>query len=340
VLQLLVAGLSIHRVPRHTAVFLLVLIGSALVTGLVFREPRSFCRTFCPAGALLSVYGRSTPFGLEMRDASVCARCRTKDCVRPENRFRSDKRSCPSLLRPYSRQASDSCLLCLECAKICPHDNVGLGLVSSTAPVRRRTLLRPYEAAFVMVALGFVAHETIGEVGWIESLFHALPAALGGLWPSVPFGWFEAAWFLVAFPMVVWGTIALGAYVLGHRGDPRSLALAAATGAAPVVAVAHLAKALAKVTSWGGYLPLALGDPRGLSTLHRLAEESLRAPPPVVGIRLLGWLMLALVAAMAFKAWRCVRQMPADQAVAARTGLTGAAVLYMTVLTIWTTTGP
>jgi polyferredoxin len=57
-LQLLVAGLSIHRVPHYTSIFLLVLLSGAIITGLVFREPRSFCRAFCPAGALLSVYGR------------------------------------------------------------------------------------------------------------------------------------------------------------------------------------------------------------------------------------------------------------------------------------------
>src|SRR3989339_264096 len=88
ILQILVAGFSIHRVPHYTSIFLLVLIAGALLTGLVFRDPRSFCRSFCPAGALLSVYGRFTPVQLETRDPSVCEACRTKDCVRAENRDR------------------------------------------------------------------------------------------------------------------------------------------------------------------------------------------------------------------------------------------------------------
>jgi polyferredoxin len=98
VLQILVAGFSIHRVPQYTSIFLFVLIGSALMTGLVFKDQRSFCRAFCPAAALLSVYGRYTPLQLEAKNPSVCSSCPTRDCVRAENRTRFDKRSCPSLL--------------------------------------------------------------------------------------------------------------------------------------------------------------------------------------------------------------------------------------------------
>jgi len=335
VLQLLVAGLSIHRVPHFTALFLLVLLGGALLAGLVFREPRSFCKAFCPAGALLSVYGRSTPLQLEMRDPVVCAMCPTKDCVRAENRYRFDKRSCPSLLRPFDRQASDGCVLCLQCAKVCPHDNVGVGVVSENAPIRRKALLRPYEAAFVMVALGFVSHEVIGEVRWLDSAFHVVPAALARVIPTVPFGWFEALWFLVLFPLVVWLTIAGLGRSLGHRGGLRTLLLAAATGAAPVVAIAHLAKAVAKVGSWGGFLPLALRDPQGLETLRSIADHSLTAPAAMVGLSILGWVMLALTLVVAWKAWRWASQIPADVAVAARTGLASAAVLFSAVLTVW-----
>ncbi len=118
VLQLLVAGISMHRVPHYTALLLWTLMGIALLTGLVFREGRSFCKGLCPAAALLSVYGRSTPLQLEVREPEVCAACRTKDCVLDENRRRFDKRSCPSYLVPYRRHPSDGCILCLQCAKV------------------------------------------------------------------------------------------------------------------------------------------------------------------------------------------------------------------------------
>ena len=334
-LQLLVAGFSLHRVPHFTAILLLVLLGGALVTGLVFRQPRSFCRAFCPAGALLSVYGRYTPIQLEARDPSVCEGCKTKDCIAKENRFRFDKRSCPSLLRPFQRDASDGCVLCLQCAKVCPYDNMGVGLVSPEAPVRRRLLLKSSEAAFVMVALGFVSHEVIGEVRWLDSIFHVVPERLTELVPAVPFGWFEALWFLVLFPTVVWAAIAGVGYLAGHRAGLRALLLAAATGAAPVVAVAHLAKAAAKLTSWGGFLPLALRDPQGLETIRQLSEHSLAAPASMFGLTMLGWVMLAVILVIAWKAWRWARQIPAEAVAAARAGLVGALLLFSSVLVVW-----
>lgn len=335
VLQLLVAGLSLHRIPHFTAVLLLVLVGVAFVTGLLFREPRSFCQGFCPAGALLSVYGRYTPLQLEARDAAVCADCTTRDCVRADNRYRLDARSCPSLLRPFDRQPSDGCVLCVQCAKVCPADNIGIGLVSITAPIRRKTLLRPYEAAFVMVALGFVSHEVIGEVKWLDAIFHAAPNALARLVPAVAPGWFEALWFLLLFPAAVWALIASIGRLAGHRTGLRSLLLAAATGAAPVVAVAHLAKAAAKIASWGGFVPLAIHDPCGLETLQRLSSHALPAPSSLVALTVVGWVMLALIAFIAWRAWRWVRQIPSESVTAARIGMADAAVLFTSVLTVW-----
>jgi len=339
VLQLLVAGMSVHRMPHYTAVLLMVLVGAALAAGLVFREPRSFCRAFCPAGALLSVYGRQTPFQLEVRDESVCAGCRTRDCVREENRHRLDGRSCPSLLRPFDRGPSDGCVMCLQCAKVCPHDNVGVGLVDGAAPIRRRTLLRPFEAAFVMVALGFVSHEVVGEVKWLDGAFHTVPDAVAKLAPSLPPGWFEAAWFLVAFPMGIWALVAAAGYASGHRAGVKTLLLAAATGAAPVVAVAHVAKAAAKLSSWGGYLPLALRDPRGLETARRISEHSLAAPASFAGLSVVGWAALALVALVAWKTRHWLRQIPAESAAASRAGAAGAAVLFTAVLVVWSWPG-
>jgi len=335
VLQLGVVGFAVHRVPHHSAVLLLTLLGGALLTGLVFRHPRSFCRAFCPANALLSVYGRHTPVQLDAIDPTVCERCVTRECVDDARRYGLDRRSCPSLLLPFRRQASDGCVLCLQCAKVCPHDNIGLGLLTEEAQRRRKGLLRPFEAVFVMIALGFVAHKVIGEVKWLDALFHVVPERLAAATPGVPFGWYEALWFLVLFPTAVWAVIAGVAYLAGHRTGLRSLLLAAATGAAPVVAVAHLAKAAAKLASWVAFLPLALRDPRGLDTLGRLADGSLAAPARLAGLTVIGWAMLALVLLVAWRAIGLARQVPPDSKRAAAIGLSAAAALFGGVMVVW-----
>jgi len=218
---------------------------------------------------------------------------------------------------------------------VCPHANLGVGLVAAETLVRRKGLLRPFEAAFVMVALGFVAHDVIAEVKWLDGFFHAVPKGLNGFRPSVPFGWFEALWFLVLFPLLVWAGISGIGYLLGHRGGLRALLLAAATGAAPVVAVAHFAKAAAKVASWGGFLPLAVRDPQGIETFQRIAGHTLTAPAGLLGLSMIGWAMLGLTLVMAWKAWNWARQVPVESVIAARSGLAGVAMLFSAILTIW-----
>ncbi|MCK4629411.1 MAG: 4Fe-4S binding protein, partial [Sedimentisphaerales bacterium] len=47
--------LSLHRLPHRMAIYMLMLLGVALVCGLVF-EKRAFCSYVCPVGHLLGLY--------------------------------------------------------------------------------------------------------------------------------------------------------------------------------------------------------------------------------------------------------------------------------------------
>ena len=335
VLQLLVAGVKLHRVPHLTSIMLLVLAALALGVGIVFDKPRSFCKGFCPAKPLLSIYGRFTPLQLDVRDPEMCEGCATRECVDSARRDRFDARSCPSLAVPFDRTASDDCVLCFQCAKACPYANVGFGLVRPTASSRRPALLKPYEAVFVLLAAGFVAHEVIGEVKPMDAYFHAVPERLNALLPSVSFGWFEAGWFLVLLPLVLWTATSVGAYAWGYRGSVTRLLVAAATGAAPVVAIAHLAKAVAKIGSWGGYLPGSLADPRGIETFNVYASGHATAPARLVGLPLLGWLMIVLLLALTWRSWRGLRDSAAELLPAAKAGAAATALFFIVTLLAW-----
>jgi len=334
-LQALVAGLSIHRVPHYTAWMLLALFVLASLSGIFFSDARSFCVGFCPASPLLSVYGRYTPIQLDTCDPAICGNCSTKDCVQHKNRHRFDRRSCPSLLRPFNRQQSDGCVLCLQCAKICTYENIGFGLTSHDSSVRRPRLLQPVEATFVMIAAGFVAHEVVGKVNWLDHYFHVVPEALSGIVPTVPIGWWEGLWFLVLFPALLWLIVAGIGWLAGHRESLMNLFLAAATGAAPVVALSHLAKVSAKLSSWGGYLTLALKDPRGLQTYDRIVSGGLDAPGWFVGLSLTGWMMVIVMAVLAFISVRRLRTFSARQVPAALAGLSVMAVIFGGVFVVW-----
>ena len=335
VLQILVAGVSVHRVPHLTSLLLVSLLGLAAVAGLVFEHPRAFCTALCPAAALLSVYGRFTRLQLDVRSRAVCDGCRTRDCVAQRNRFELDGRSCPSLIRPHSRRPSDGCVLCFQCTKVCPHANVGFGIVEPEAGSRAPRMLLPFEAAFVMIAAGFVAHEVVGEVKWLDRYFHFVPDLLHAWAPAVGFGWWEALWFLFLLPVAVWCLVAGIARLLGHRTGLGTLLLAAATGAAPVVAMAHLAKALAKITSWAGYLPLAAADPAGELTFSHLAEGAVARPAGLVGLSLVGWIALVAMLWIGWRGWQWARDAAPEGLLAARAGLATVGLLFTVVLGVW-----
>jgi len=333
-LQAAVAGFSIHRVPHATALTLLVLVGGAWLVGLVFRDARALCRAFCPAAPLLSVYGRVSPVRLDVRDDAVCAACATRDCVREARRNRLDGRSCPSRLAVFARRASDGCVLCLQCAKACPNRNVGLGVVAVDAPQRRPSLLQPAEVAFVVIAFGFVSHEVMGEVPWLEDRFHAVPAALAAALPALTVRWWEALWFLGLFPALAWGAVVVGAWLVERRSRPADVLLRVATAVAPIVALAHLAKAAAKGTAWLSYLPLALHNPVGLETAGRLSSKVLAAPAALADLSTEGWAMLAL---LGVAVWRFGRFVPGeDRHVAwSRVGLVLASVWFAGTFVAW-----
>jgi len=334
VLQALVAGISLHRWPGAAAWMLVVLPGLAILVGLLFREPRAFCTGFCPVALQLSTYGRCSPWQLDVRDPAVCARCPTRDCVREDNRYRLAGRSCPSLIQPFLRDPADGCLVCLQCAKICPHDNVGFGLARPAAPSRRLDLLTGSEAAFVLVAAGFVVHELVTEVKWLDRLFVALPHLLAGQVP-VPFKWLEAVWFLVLVPLLLFAPLAALARWRAPRLSFREVLHGLAAGVLPVLAFAHIGKALAKFTGWIGYLPLAAQDPRGLETSALLTAGSVASPPRLLSLSGVGWLMLPVLAAAAVWAWRRAGGFREEVRPVLRLGLVAGALVYGAVLIVW-----
>jgi polyferredoxin len=283
-LQAMVAAASIHRLPHLTSLMLLALPLLAALAGLLLRHPRAFCVALCPAAPLLSVYGRHGLLQLDRRSDATCEQCEGRDCVGADARDRLDRRSCPSLIRPFARAPSDGCVLCFQCAKICPHDNIGYGLPAPESTLRQAVPLRPVELAFVAVITGFVTYEVAGEAPAFAAWFRLIPEQLALLPAPIPLRSWQAIWYLLLFPAALWGIAAAGACLL-LRGTPLRRSLPAMlTGAAAVVAGAHAAKAMAKLGSWASYLGLSLSDPAGQATLAALEAGTLTKPARLLGM--------------------------------------------------------
>lgn len=80
---------------------------------LAVYVPRSWCRYFCPIGALLAVLNRFTFLGLK-RDPLRCTRAGCRTCVD----------ACPMMVRilelPWEKFTDSECIYCLKCVDECP----------------------------------------------------------------------------------------------------------------------------------------------------------------------------------------------------------------------------
>jgi len=83
----------------------LSILGGFLFLFIISKRP--FCLTFCPLGAIFSLFNRFSLLHLRVRDG-VCDECEL--CVDP----------CPAGIVPYREVDSKDCVRCWECVRRCP----------------------------------------------------------------------------------------------------------------------------------------------------------------------------------------------------------------------------
>jgi len=304
-IQMLVAGIELHRVPAYTSVFLWSLLALAAVTGFFFKD-RAFCRGFCPVGLLLSTYGRGGVVAIRSSGADACGSCTAKDCRRPDHRNLLDARSCPSLLNPATLKSNTDCLVCLQCVRACPSSNMGLFL---RRPFHIADLREPWASwavtLFLIVVSGYVSYELCSEWKSAQAAFLWVPekvAAILGLTGYV--GWVRGLWAVIVFPLLLWTLLAVrvlllrGASSLGESWRRLALPLAV------VLAAGHMAKGLAKSAQWAGYLPLACEDHSGIHSAQAIVAGTMSKPGPLLTKAVISTGSLILLAVMAYFALR------------------------------------
>ncbi len=300
-IQMLVFGMEVHRVPSYTSLFILFLIGFSAMVGFFWKD-RAFCRGFCPVNMLLKTYGRHGLARVRSHSADVCLACRTKECVAASNRKKVNGRSCPSLLNPPLAFRQDDCLLCGQCIKACRRDNLGISIRQSLdfPDPKKRAATWPM-TIFIMIVSGFVLSELASESRVAHDLFRWIPSQMARI-TGFGSGWLEGVWTLVVVPCLLWGIVGGVAAKVGREPLTKHWRHAALT-LAVMISAGHMAKAFAKVSSWIGFLPLALDDPSGLSTVEKITSGVLSPPEePAAAVRIGMALILLVIGATI--AWR------------------------------------
>jgi ferredoxin len=151
--------LDLWASPLLTAWVIIVYFVAAFVLEAVFSES-AFCKYVCPLGTFNFVYSTLSPLQITTRNGEVCKTCVGKECLngsyspqpvimidqiggdgQPIATHTNDKNGtlgCGTQLFVPQIKSNMDCVLCLDCVRACPHDNVAL---AARAPAAE--LLRP-----------------------------------------------------------------------------------------------------------------------------------------------------------------------------------------------------
>ena len=261
---------AIHRVPFRMAVYLLLLFAAAVLAGLLF-EKRAFCSYICPISHLLRLYSCCAPLEWRTRVASTCNACRKKSnavaqpvpCI------------CPSAQSPAVLADNRSCLLCTQCFKNCPEDNIRFSIRAPFQDFFQNIKLSTAELGFILLVSAFVVYDIIPEWTVTKKLLMWLPERLVntlnllGSTADLAEGIVIFLGFPVLFFLVVVGIARL-------FSKERGMTLAKSFGLLllPTVACTHMAKGLFKAVSRIPYMSFAASDPNGVQAATALYEKT------------------------------------------------------------------
>ncbi len=300
--------LAVNRIPHQMSLYMLLLILVAIDVSLIF-ERRAFCSYVCPVGHLLGLYALLSPLEWRADDTGVCASCRTKDCVATKNQYRLAGRSCTSGLYPASITDNRDCLLCTQCFKACPQENVRLGVRRPLADLPAGVDLRPAQAGFILVLSGVVVYEILSE--WPVSFGmmmwgpERLTQALGmtGAMSNLV----SATFLFAVVPALVLLLVTAMARLacsqervsLGETAKTFTLLLL------PTIAGAHILKSILRMSSRLPYWSGVWADPKGIETAQRMVAGTLvldtsatDALDPAVSFVAIALLLASLAAAV------------------------------------------
>ncbi len=167
-------GMGITMIPRATAAVALGMLGLAVVSAFVF-ERKSFCRYGCLVGRVSGLYALFAPVELRSNRADACAGCRTMDCYRGN----PNGDGCPTFEFPKVMKSSTYCILCTECMKTCPHDNIAVRLRPWGADLAHEGKPRVDEAFLSVILLALTGFHGLTMTPSWPAWVSATRAALG-----------------------------------------------------------------------------------------------------------------------------------------------------------------
>lgn len=300
-------GLAIHRNPGYMAIYLLTLMGVSILSGMIFKK-NTFCKYLCPVGYLLGIYSRLSFLGWRVKNRTVCESCKDKSCIHKSYTYNLNAKSCGIDLYPATIDSNEACILCSGCHKTCDQyrsaenqdrPNPGFVWVGFGQEFLEVKPLQTAQLVFVMLVSGFVIYEIGIEWGESKRLLSYIPNVLNenlSIHHPILKGIIKGTILFGLLPLLLW----LLPYIMTSFVRPRmgfsQYLKTYGIAFIPVMAAAHLDKAIIKITSRIPYFEHLGLDITGIKTAKMVlsGEITLSTFPSFVEV-MLSFLLISIV---------------------------------------------
>lgn len=252
-------GFGVTLSPMATAGLGLLILAMTVIPALYFdRKP--FCRYGCLVGRVSGLYALFSPVELRAREKEVCQTvCRTNDCVRGNERGYG----CPTNEYLGTMDLNTYCILCSECVKTCPHDNVAFNLRPFAMDLVKSVHLRPDEAYLSLAMLSLtIFHGLTMTPAWGDSILRLRDTfGIGNLGQILAFSLGMIG--VLCVPVLVFLGVAWVSRRLGRLERTRAVFIGYAYALLPLALLYHTAHNVQHLLQEGQKIMPLLSDPLG-----------------------------------------------------------------------------
>lgn len=162
--------LDLWASPWLTAWLIVAYFAAAFIFEALFAES-PFCKYLCPIGTFNFVGSTVSPLQITSRDADVCRTCVGKECINGS----AQVLGCGTELFVPQMRSNLDCILCLDCVRACPHDNVALAARKPLSELTSAAWPRRWDVALLALVFAFTA---LGNAFGMTPPVYELEAAL------------------------------------------------------------------------------------------------------------------------------------------------------------------